>query len=50
MTEAMQRVLGSSVIGICDAPPDLCRRVAPPWARPRESLRFEYSGLTTWPG
>jgi 6-phospho-beta-glucosidase len=45
VTEAMQRVLGSSVIGICDAPPDLCRRVATAVGRPRESLRFEYSGL-----
>jgi 6-phospho-beta-glucosidase len=45
VTEAMQRVLGSAVIGICDAPPDLCRRVAAAVDRPREALRFEYSGL-----
>jgi 6-phospho-beta-glucosidase len=45
VTEAMQRVLGSAVIGICDAPPDLCRRVAVAVGRPREALRFEYSGL-----
>jgi 6-phospho-beta-glucosidase len=45
VTEAMQHVLGSRVIGICDAPPDLCRRVAEAVGRPRESLRFEYAGL-----
>jgi 6-phospho-beta-glucosidase len=45
VTEAMQHVLGSAVIGICDAPPDLCRRVAAAVGRPREALRFEYAGL-----
>ena len=45
VTEAMQHVLGSRVIGICDAPPDLCRRVAEAVGRPREELRFEYAGL-----
>ena len=45
VTEAMQRVLGDRVIGICDAPPDLCRRVAGAVGRPRDLLRFEYAGL-----
>jgi 6-phospho-beta-glucosidase len=45
VTEAMQRVLGSRVIGICDAPPDLCRRVASAVGRPVDALRFEYAGL-----
>ena len=45
VTEAMQHVVGSKVIGICDAPPDLCRRVAEAVGRPREALRFEYAGL-----
>jgi 6-phospho-beta-glucosidase len=45
VTEAMQHVLGSRVIGICDAPPDLCRRVAEAVGRPREALRFDYAGL-----
>ncbi len=45
VTEAMQRILGSAVIGICDAPPDLCRRVASALGRPADALRFEYAGL-----
>ncbi len=45
VTEAMQRVLGDRVIGICDAPPDLCRRVAAAVDRPRDRVRFEYAGL-----
>jgi 6-phospho-beta-glucosidase len=45
VTEAMQRILGDRVIGICDAPPSLCRRVAQAIGRPRDALRFEYAGL-----
>jgi 6-phospho-beta-glucosidase len=45
VTEAMQRVLGDRVIGICDAPPDLCRRVATALGRAPGELRFGYAGL-----
>jgi 6-phospho-beta-glucosidase len=45
VTEAMQRVLGDRVIGICDAPPDLCRRVATALGRTTGELEFSYAGL-----
>jgi 6-phospho-beta-glucosidase len=45
VTEAVRRVLGDRVIGICDAPLDLCKRVAGAIGRPAEDLWFDYFGI-----
>jgi 6-phospho-beta-glucosidase len=45
VTEAMAGVLGDRVIGICDSPIALTRRVARALGRPADSLRFDYVGL-----
>ena len=45
VTEAVRRVLGDQVIGICDAPLDLCKRVAGAIGRPPEDLWFDYFGI-----
>ncbi|MEC3978996.1 6-phospho-beta-glucosidase [Amycolatopsis sp. H20-H5] len=45
ITEAMSSVLGDRVIGICDSPVGLCRRVAGALGLPFQDLRFDYLGL-----
>jgi 6-phospho-beta-glucosidase len=45
VTEALQRVLGDDVVGICDAPPDLFARVATALELPAEQLWFDYFGI-----
>ncbi len=45
VTEAIRRVLGDRVVGICDAPGDLCRRVARALGRRPEELWFDYFGI-----
>jgi 6-phospho-beta-glucosidase len=45
VTEAIRRVLGDRVVGICDAPEDLCRRVAAALGRRPEELWFDYFGI-----
>ena len=44
-TEALQQVLGSRVIGVCDTPTGLCRRVAQLMASRQCQLWFDYFGL-----
>jgi 6-phospho-beta-glucosidase len=45
VTEAARRVLGDRVIGICDAPLDLCKRVAGALGRAPEAVWFDYFGI-----
>ncbi len=45
VTEAIRRVLGDRVIGICDAPLALCRRVAAALDRDPDDLWFDYFGI-----
>ena len=45
VTEAIRRVLGDRVVGICDAPEDLCKRVARALGRRPQELWFDYYGL-----
>jgi 6-phospho-beta-glucosidase len=45
VTEAVRRVLGDRVIGICDAPLDLCKRVAGALGRRPEDVWFDYFGI-----
>ena len=45
ITEAMQGVLGERVLGICDTPSDLGRRVARAIGVDSERLRLDYIGL-----
>jgi 6-phospho-beta-glucosidase len=45
VTEAMSAVLGDRVIGICDSPVGLCRRVAHALGVPAEAASFDYVGL-----
>lgn len=45
ITEAMQAVLGDRVVGICDTPSGLCRRVSHALRIPADRLRFDYVGL-----
>jgi 6-phospho-beta-glucosidase len=45
VTEAVQRVLGDRVVGICDSPAGLCRRVARALDRDPGELWFDYFGL-----
>ncbi len=45
VTEACQRVLGDKVVGICDSPSGMCRRVAAVLGRDPKELWFDYFGL-----
>jgi 6-phospho-beta-glucosidase len=45
VVEALQPVLGTRAIGICDGPESLFRGVARALGRPREDLWFDYFGL-----
>ncbi|WP_026360159.1 6-phospho-beta-glucosidase [Amycolatopsis nigrescens] len=45
VTAAMSAVLGDRVIGICDSPVGLCRRVAGALGVPMAKARFDYAGL-----
>jgi 6-phospho-beta-glucosidase len=45
VTEALRRVLGDRVVGICDGPPSLCQRVADAVGQPPEQLWFDYFGI-----
>jgi 6-phospho-beta-glucosidase len=45
VTEAIQRVVGDRVIGICDAPLAMCRRVARAMDRNPDDLWFDYFGI-----
>jgi len=45
VTEALRRVLDDRVVGICDAPPDMCARVATALGRRPEELWFDYFGI-----
>jgi 6-phospho-beta-glucosidase len=45
VTEAVRQVLGDRVIGICDTPSGLCRRVARAIGRAPEEMWFDYFGL-----
>ena len=45
VTEAVRRVLGDRVIGICDTPSALCRRVARALGRAPDEMWFDYFGL-----
>ncbi|WP_370614306.1 6-phospho-beta-glucosidase [Mumia sp. Pv 4-285] len=45
VTEAMSAVLGRQVIGICDSPVGLFKRVARVLGIPRDEITFDYAGL-----
>ena len=45
VTEALQQVLGDRVVGICDSPSGLCRRVARAVGHSPEDMWFDYFGL-----
>ena len=45
VTEAIRRILGDRVVGICDAPEELCARVARALGRRPEELWFDYFGI-----
>jgi len=45
VTEAMAEYLGHKVIGICDSPVGLCRRIARTLRLEPERIRFDYAGL-----
>jgi 6-phospho-beta-glucosidase len=45
VTEAVRPVLGDRVVGVCDSPSGLCRRVARALSRRPEELWFDYFGL-----
>ena len=45
VTEALQHVLGERVVGICDSPSGLCRRVAKAVGRAPQEMWFDYFGL-----
>jgi 6-phospho-beta-glucosidase len=45
VTEATQQVLGDRVVGVCDSPSGMCRRVATAVGRTPEDLWFDYFGL-----
>src|SRR3954468_7024535 len=45
VTEALQGVLGDRVVGICDSPSSLCRRVARAVGRDPGEMWFDYFGL-----
>jgi 6-phospho-beta-glucosidase len=45
VTEAMAEYLGDRVIGICDSPLGVCRRVARTLQLDPDTVRFDYAGL-----
>lgn len=45
VTEAMSAVLADRVVGICDSPVGLCRRVGRALGVAASSVRFDYAGL-----
>jgi 6-phospho-beta-glucosidase len=45
VTEALRDVMGDRVVGICDSPAALCRRVSAALGRDPAGLRFDYAGL-----
>jgi 6-phospho-beta-glucosidase len=45
VTEATQQVLGDRVVGVCDSPSGMCRRVAAAAGAAPENLWFDYFGL-----
>ena len=45
VTEALQQVLGDRVVGICDSPSGLCRRVARAVGHDPADMWFDYFGL-----
>lgn len=45
VTEACQAILGDRVVGICDSPSGLCRRVATAAGRNPDDVWFDYFGL-----
>jgi len=45
VTEATQQVLGDRVVGVCDSPSGMCRRVAAAAGAAPEDLWFDYFGL-----
>jgi 6-phospho-beta-glucosidase len=45
VTEAVQQVLGDRVVGVCDSPSGMCRRVAAALGRDAGELWFDYFGL-----
>jgi 6-phospho-beta-glucosidase len=45
VTEAVQQVMGDRVVGICDSPSGMCRRVAAALGRDPADLWFDYFGL-----
>src|SRR5205085_3951970 len=45
VTEALRPVLRERIVGVCDSPSGLCRRVARALGRRREELWFDYFGL-----
>jgi 6-phospho-beta-glucosidase len=45
VTEALQQVLGDRVVGICDSPSGLCRRVARALNLRPDQMWFDYFGL-----
>jgi 6-phospho-beta-glucosidase len=45
VTEAVQDILGGRVVGVCDSPSGLCRRVAGALGRDPRELWFDYFGL-----
>lgn len=45
VTEALRPLLGDKVVGICDGPSSLFRRVAAALGRPEAELDFDYFGL-----
>jgi 6-phospho-beta-glucosidase len=45
VTEAVQPILGGRVVGVCDSPSSMCRRVAAALGRDAGELWFDYAGL-----
>lgn len=45
ITEALRPILGDRVIGICDGPPTMFRRIAKALGRQESELDFDYFGL-----
>ena len=45
VTEALRRILGDNVVGICDTPEDLCARVARALGRRPDEVWFDWFGI-----